>query len=146
MTVTGSPAFAAMTTSLVARTSQPEQAAGARLDLVAHLLDGGGVLLEGFDLAERLAPGLLFGERMHRAQPTHIHHELLALRREAVALEQPCRVRIRRRLEDAVRPDHHRHAFRGVDDLDRLAGLLQLEQVVLVAVSLDRALAELELL
>src|SRR5207237_2458857 len=126
--------------------SHSEQLAVTRPDLLTHLLDGGGVLLESVDLTERLAAGLLFGERMHRAQTAHIDHELLALRREAVTLEQPRGIGVWRGLEDAVRTDHHRHALGCINDLDRLAGLPHLKQVVFVAVSLDRTLAELELL
>ena len=66
--------------------------------------------------------------------------------REAVALEQPRRVRIRRRLEDAVRPDDQRRAFAGIDRLDRLARFLLLEDQIFDAVGLHRALAERELL
>ena len=93
-----------------------------------------------------LRPGFLLDLRMHRAQAADVDDELLALRGEAIALEQPRGVRVRRVLENAVRADDQRRAFAGVDRLDRLAGFLDLEQVVFVAVGLHRALAERELL
>ncbi len=83
---------------------------------------------------------------MHRAQAARIDHELLALRREAEALEQAGRVRVGRRLEDRVGADHQRHALGRIDRLDRAAALLDLENVVLVAVRHHGALAERELL
>ena len=48
----------------------------------------------------------------------------LRVRREAMVLELLCRVRIRRRLEDAFRSDDERSAFGGTHRLDRLAGCL----------------------
>src|SRR6185437_5891212 len=116
------------------------------LDLVGGFLDAGGVLLHGFDLLERLSPGLLLHLRMHRALATDVGYELLAFRRETETLEQPRRVRIRRLLEHAVRTDHERRTLGGIDRLDRAALLLDLENIVLVAISLHGALAERELL
>ena len=68
---------------------------------------------------ERRAAGLVLRLRMHRAQPAGIDDELLCLGREREALEQPPGVRVRRILEQAVRPDDQRRAFGGVDRLHR---------------------------
>src|SRR5713101_8420962 len=124
----------------------PEQLAVARLDLFAHLVDAGSVLLHGLDLVERLAAGLLLGRRMHRAQSAEIDDQLLAFRREAVALEQPRRIRVGRVLENSVGADDGRDAFGLIDHRDRSAGLLDLEEIVLAAVRHDGALAERKLL
>ena len=93
-----------------------------------------------------LRPGLLLGLRMQRAQPADVDDELLAFGAEAPVLEQPGRVRIGRVLEDAVGPHHQRRALGGIDRLDRPALLLELKQIVFIAVGLHRPLAERELL
>src|SRR5882672_1205427 len=126
--------------------SDAEQLCVARLDRLGVSLDAGRVVLHLLDLGERRAARLLLGERMDRAQPAGVDDELLALGREAIALEQSRRARVRRVLEHAVGPDDQRRALGRVDDLDRVALLLQLEHVVLVAVRHDRPLAERELL
>src|SRR5712671_2591381 len=121
--------------------SNLEQLGITHPDLFAVLLDACGIVLQRLDVLERPVARLLFGLRMHRAQATDIDDELLALRGETIALEQPRRVRIRRILEYAVRPNDQRRAFAGVQRLDRLAGLAKLEQVVFVAVGLHGAFA-----
>src|SRR6185436_11097140 len=65
--------------------SHPKQLGVVRLDLLAHLLDRGRIVLHLLDLTERLAAGLLLDARMHRAQAADIDDELLGLRREAEA-------------------------------------------------------------
>ena len=96
--------------------------------------------------ASGLRPAFSFVLRMHRAQAADIDDELLRLAAEAEGLEQACRVRMRRGLEDAVRADDQRRAFGGIDRLDRAARFLHLEDIVLVAVGHDGAFAEIELL
>src|SRR5262249_19807231 len=124
----------------------PEQLAVTRLDLLALLLDRGGVLAHGLEAAERFPPVGFLDLRMERSQLADIDDELLAFGREAVALEQPRRVRVRRILEDAVWSDHEWRPFGRIDDLDRTLLGLDLQHVVLVAVGHDRAFAEIELL
>src|SRR5690348_16682949 len=58
------------------------------LDLVAHLLDRGGIVLHHLDIFKRRTAGLFLGVRVHRTQAADIDDELLALGREAVAAEQ----------------------------------------------------------
>src|SRR3981081_301880 len=106
--------------------SHPEQLAVARVDLLARRLDAGGVLLHGLDIAERLAAGLLLHLAVHGAHSAEIDDELLAFRGKAIALEQPRRIRVRRILEDGVRPHHGRNALGRIDELDRTAALLEL--------------------
>src|SRR5438477_10431707 len=103
-----------------------EQLAVAGLDLLAFLLDGGRVFLQDLDLVERLAAVGLLHLRVQRAQLADIDDELLALRREAVELEQPCGIRVRGVLEDAVRADDEGCALGRIDDLDRALLLLDL--------------------
>src|SRR5262245_13249979 len=69
--------------------SHSEQSAVARLDLFARLFDPGGVFFHGVDVAEGFAAGLVLDQEVHRAQGAEIDDQLLAFRREAVALEQP---------------------------------------------------------
>src|SRR6266852_5278784 len=126
--------------------SNAEEFGVARLDRVALFFHRGGVILHGLDVLERRAPRLLLGLRMRRAQAADIDDELLGVAAEAERLKQFCRVRIGRGLEDAVRSDDQRRTFAGIDRLDRPAGLFHLENVVLVAVSHDRPLPEIELL
>src|SRR6201999_3514698 len=95
---------------------------------------------------EGLSSGLLLDLRMHGALTADIRRQLLAFRREAEALEQTRCIGVRRLLEQAVRPDHQGRSFGGVDRLGRGAALLDLEDLVLVAVGLDGALAKRELL
>src|ERR671931_1197031 len=104
-----------------------EQFTVTRLDLFAHLLHRGRIVLHFLDLAERLASGLLLGLRMQRTQACEIDRELLRLGREAEALEQPRGVRIGRILEQRVGPDDERRAFARIDDLDR-ASLILLDE------------------
>src|SRR6266516_541395 len=65
----------------------PENLAIARLDLVAHLLDRGGIVLHQLDCRQRLAARLFLRLRVHRTQPADVDDELLRLRRERIALE-----------------------------------------------------------
>src|SRR3954468_20023211 len=103
--------------------SDAEDLAVARLDVLRAFLDARRIVLHHLDVLEGLAPRLLLGARMDRAQRADVDDELLAFRREHVALQEPCRVRIGCVLEDRVRPDRHRRAFGRIDDLDRLAAL-----------------------
>src|SRR5262249_16388128 len=130
-----------LTVDSLSTLSHPEQPAVARLDLFAHALDAGGILLHGFDLAQGLAPGLLLHLRMHRTHAAEIDDHLLALGREAIALEQPRRVGIGRIAENSIRADDRGNAFAGIDDLDRPARFLDLEQVVFAAIRAHRPLA-----
>src|SRR5262245_16150524 len=91
--------------------SNPEQLAVARLDFLALLLDGCGVLFHGLERAERTPPIGLLDLRVHRAQLADVDDELLTFRGEAVELEQPRRIGVRRPLEDRIRPDHEGRAF-----------------------------------
>src|SRR5262249_31677930 len=128
------------------RRSDVEDLGVARLYLIALFLDRRGIVLHGLDVLQRLAAGLLLGVRMYRAQAANVHDQLLRFAAHAERLEQFCRVWMRRVLENAVRADDQRRAFGGIDRLDRAAGLLELEDVVLVAVGHHRALTEVELL
>ena len=84
--------------------------------------------------------------RVHGPQAADFDGELLALRRKAETLEQSRRIRIRRCLEQPVRPNDDRCAFAGVDWFNRLALFLFLKDQVLNAIGLDRPFAERELL
>src|SRR5260221_12820270 len=105
--------------------SNLEQLGVTHSDLFAVLLDAFGIVLQRLDVLERPVTRLLFRLRMHRAQTTDVDDELLALRGETIALEQPRRVRIRRVLDNAVRPGDQRRAFAGVTRLDRPADAAQ---------------------
>src|SRR5260370_36775875 len=75
-----------------------------------------------------------------------VDKQLLTLARMQIALEQACGIWTGSRLEDRGRPADERRALARIHDLDRLAALLQLDQIVIVAVSHHGALAERELL
>src|SRR6185436_10839967 len=92
-------------------TSNLEQLGVTHPDLFAVLLDAFGVVLQRLDVLERPVTGLLLGLGMHRAQAADVDDELLALRAEAIALEQARRVGVRCVLEQAVRADDQRRAF-----------------------------------
>src|SRR5205807_5425239 len=124
--------------------SNAEQLGIARLDRVALFFHGDRIVLHGLDILERLAAGLLLGLWMHRAQAADIDDELLCLSAEAERLEQFCRVRIWRGLEYPVRADDERRALNGIDGLQRASFFLDLENVVLVAISHDGAFAKLK--
>ncbi len=83
---------------------------------------------------------------MHRAQAAGIDDELLRIAAEAERLKQFCSIRVRRALEDPVGPDDQWRSFAGINRLDRAAGFLHLENIVLVAISHDGSFAEIELL
>src|SRR5215831_9595442 len=100
----GGDCFVASLLAMTRVNSHAEDLHVVRLDLLAQLLDRGGVLAHGLDLLHRLAARLLLGERVHGAQAALVDDELLAFGREAVGLEQPRRVGIRGRLEHRVRP------------------------------------------
>ena len=93
-----------------------------------------------------LRPGFSLVCACAERRPPKSMHELLALGREHPVLQQPRGVRIGRILEHRVGPDDQRRALGRIDDLDRLALLLELEQDVFDAVRHDGALAERELL
>src|SRR5215469_5302709 len=124
----------------------PEDLRIARLDFLAHALDAGGIVLPQLDLVEPARPWLLLGERVDRMLTSKIDQELLRLERVQPVLEQPRGFRIGRRLEYCARAGHERRAFGRINDLDRLPRLLELDQIVIVAVGHYRALAERELL
>src|SRR5258706_7708886 len=126
--------------------SNAEDLGVTRLDRVAFFFHGCGVILHGLDILERLAPRLLLGLRMHRTQTADVDDQLLGVAAKAERLKQFCRVRMRRVLEDTVRADDQWRSFAGINRLDRASRLLELKDVVLVAVRHDRALAEIELL
>src|ERR1700688_2605324 len=88
----------------------PEQLGVARLDLLARLLDAGRIVLHLLDLPERPAARLFLGLRVHGAQAADVDQGLLALHREAIALEQAAGIRIGRGLEQAVGADDERGA------------------------------------
>src|SRR5262245_62501565 len=89
------------------------------LDISARLFHRRGIVLHLLDLAKRLSTGLVLGLRMQRTQSSEIDRELLRLRREAEALEQPGGVWIGRVLEQCVGADDERRAFGRINDLDR---------------------------
>src|ERR1700754_1416917 len=93
------------------RRSNVEDLAVAGFDRCALFFDGGRIVLHGLDILERRAPRLFFCLRMRRAQAAGIDDELLRIAAEAERLEQLCRVRIRRSLEDAIGADDERRAF-----------------------------------
>src|SRR5262249_49290912 len=103
--------------------------------------DADGVLLHSLDVAERLAPGLVLDQGMHRPQRAEIDDQLLAFGRKAVALEQSRRVRVGRGLEESVRTGDERDAFLWVDEFNWTAAFLDLQHVVFAAVRHDGAFA-----
>src|SRR6202030_1352174 len=124
-----------------AQVSYPENGGVARLDLLALLLDCGGVALHQLDRGERRAPGLLLDLRVER-MPSGLDEDLLALRAEQEVLEQAGRVGIGRAVENRARRDDQRRTFARMDDLHRLALLLEHDQDRVGAVHLHGALAE----
>src|SRR5215471_10384350 len=131
----------AMTLSIDVSTrmvSDTEDLRVARLDLLAILENCRGVVFHRLDLAQRRAPGMLLGLRMHRPQTADIDAELLTFRREAEALEQARCIRAWCGLEQAIRPDDQRIAFGRIHRLDRLTGFSPLQDQVFDAISLDR--------
>src|ERR1700754_3714487 len=86
-------------------TSNSENLAVARIDVLRVLLDAGRIVLHHLDVLERLAARLFLGVGVHRAKRADIDDELLAFGGEAEALEQPRGIRVRRGLEHAVRAD-----------------------------------------
>src|ERR1700704_702312 len=117
----------------------------ARLDLFAVLFGAFGVFLHGLDVGERRTARMFLDLRMQRTEPADFDDHRLRLGREAVVLEQFCRTRIGGGLEDAVRPDHEGRALGRINRLDRLAGFLEQEDIVFVAVGHHAALTEREL-
>src|SRR5262249_55767026 len=61
--------------------SHPEDLRVARLDLLAHALDAGGIVLPQLDLVEPARPRLLLGEGVDRMLTGKIDQELLRLER-----------------------------------------------------------------
>src|SRR5262245_66482936 len=82
----------------------PEDLRVARLDLLTHALDAGGIVLPQLDLVEPARPRLLFGEGVDRMLTGEIDQELLRLERMQPVLAQARGVRIGRRLEARARP------------------------------------------
>src|SRR5437667_4937012 len=117
-----------------------------RLDLLAHPLDASGIVLPQFDLVEPARARLLSCERVDRMLAGKVDQQLLRLERMQPVLEQARGVRIGRRIEYRARAGDQRRTFAGINNLDRLTRLLELDQVVIVAVRHDRALAEREFL
>src|SRR5262249_3680006 len=124
----------------------PEDLRVARLDLLARAFDAGGVVLPQLDLLEPARPPPLLGERGGRMLTGQIDQELLPLERIQPILEKPRGVGIGRGLEHCARARHEWRAFGRINDLDRLPRLLELDEIVIVAVGHHRALAEGELL
>src|SRR5258705_11177470 len=91
--------------------SHSEYLAVALLDHIGRLVDAGRVVLPFLDARERRTPGLLLGVGVKRTQAADVDQELLALRRVAIGLEQLGRVRVRRPLQEPVRPDDQRRAL-----------------------------------
>src|SRR6266576_4614897 len=84
-------------------TSHLEDLRVPRLDLFAHLLDTGGIVLPQLDLVEPAHPRLLLGQRMDGVLAGKIDQQLLRLKRVQPVLEQARRIRIRRRREYRAR-------------------------------------------
>src|SRR5262249_39135547 len=120
----------------------PEDLCIAGLDFLARALDAGGIVLPHLDLVEPARPRLLRGERVDRMLTGKIDQELLRLERMQPVLEQPRGVWIGRRLKHSARTRHQRRAFGRINDLDRPTRLLELDQIVIVAVGHHSALAE----
>src|SRR5262249_19110718 len=130
----------------IATKLHPEDLRVARLDLFTHALDAGGIVLPQLDLVEPARPRLLFGEGVDRMLTGEIDQELLRLERMQPVLGQARGGRVWRGLEHRARAGDERRAFGRINDLDRLPRLLELDQIVIVAIGHHRALAERELL
>src|SRR5262245_12231033 len=139
-------AIQAAPNSLRKAASHLEDLGVARVDLLAHPLDSGGIVLPQLDLIEAAYPRLLLGEGMDGMLAGKVDQQLLGLERMQPVLEQARGVRIGRRREHRAWTGNERCTFRLIDHLDRLTRLLELDQIVVVAVRHDRALAERELL
>src|SRR5216684_5352052 len=126
--------------------SHPEELAVARLYLLALRLHRGGIGLEQFQLRQWDVSPLLLHLRVERTMGETIDQQLLSLGAEEKTLEQPRGARIGRALEYAGGNDDQGRTFGGIHHLDRLALVLEQHQIVVVAVSHDRALAEQYLL
>src|SRR6185503_3036877 len=94
-----------------------EELTVARLNLDAQLLDGGRIVAHHLDLRQRLSSGLFLGERVYRSHTAIVNGELLALRREHVALQKARSIRVRRCFEDGIGSDDERASLRRVDEL-----------------------------
>jgi glutamine synthetase len=124
----------------------PEELGIARLDLFTLRLHLGGIGLEQLEIRQRDVLALLFHLRVERAVREDVDQHLLGFGAEEEALEQFCRVRIGRPLEDSAGNDDQWRSFGGVDHFHRLTLVLEQDQIVVVAVSHDGALAEQNLL
>src|SRR3984957_15444022 len=121
--------------------SDAEDTGVALPDGTPLLLHRRGIILQGLDVLERGPAGLLFGLRMQRTQSADVDDELLGFAAETERLKEFRRVGIRRAFEDAVGTDDHRRSLGRVNRRDRASALSQLQDVVLVAVGHDGALA-----
>src|SRR5690242_7116984 len=128
------------------REANAETSGVAGLDGAALLFHADRIVLQRLDLLERYPARLLFCLRVRRTQTADIDDKLLNLAAEAERLEQLCRVRVGRTLEDAVGADDCRRSFRCIDRLHRPPSLPQLQNIVFVAIGHHRALAEFKLL
>src|SRR3981081_2653246 len=126
--------------------SHLEQLLIARLDVVGHLFDAGWSVLHELDLGQLLVAGLVLDQRMDRMLAGEIDQQLLALQGMQPVLKQARGVRIGGGLEHPGRTRDGRGALCRVGRLDRLARVLELEQIVVVAVRHHGALAERKLL
>src|SRR3954471_14898251 len=117
-----------------------------RLDLVSALFDTRRIVLERFDFLERFAAGLLLDQRMHGMGARKVDQQLLGFTGVQPVLEQARRVGIRRRLEQRARARDQGSTFGGIYDFYRLPLLLELDEIVVVAIGHHGALAESDLL
>src|SRR5216683_1073002 len=105
-----------------------------------------GIGFHQFDLRERSPAGLQRDIGVEGAHPADIAHELLRLAREEIADEEACRVRVRRPVGERGAAGDQRRALAGIDDLDGIAALLQVDKDIFEAVGLDGTLAHCQLL
>src|SRR5713101_7822118 len=105
-----------------------------------------GIGFHQFDLRERSPAGLQRDIGVEGAHPADIAHELLRLAREEIADEEACRVRVRRPVGERDAAGDQRRALAGIDDLDGIAALLQVDKDIFEAVGLDGTLAHCQLL
>src|SRR5262249_17892638 len=86
----------------------PEDLRVARLDLLARLLDAGGIVLPKLDLVEPARARLLLDQRVDGMLAGEIDQQLLRLKRVQPVLEQARGVRVGRPLEHRARAGDQR--------------------------------------
>ena len=117
-----------------------------RLDLVSALFDAKRIVLKCFDFLERFAAELLLDQRVHGMGARKVDQQLLGFTGVQPVLEKARRVGIRRRLEQRARARDQGSTFGRIYDFYRLPLLLELDEIVLIAIGHHGALAESDLL